>query len=167
MDFIQHTIEWCRGEIFEGRLILLFGIVTIIIAFLFWKAGTTPGARAMLWPLLIVGLLYSMTGAGMMYNNNQRIINYTKAYENNPVQFLESEKERTDTFISWYPKTRYIFAGIAILGILFNIFWAAPLGRAIGLCLILMTLATYVVDHFSEERADKYHIEIMKELQNQ
>jgi hypothetical protein len=118
----------------------------------------------MLWPLLVVGLMYAATGGGMIYNNNQRIINFSKAYENDPTQFVESEKERTEGFISWYPITRYIFAGIALLGILFNIFWATPLGRAIGISLILMMLATYVVDHFSEERAETYYKKIVKEL---
>ena len=142
----------------------MFGIFTIILAIVFWKIGTTPAAKGMLYPLVFVGLLYSVTGAGMIANNNKRINEYTLAYKNNPTQFVESEKERKEGFISWYPKTRYIFGGLAILGIIFSIYWATPIGRAIGISLILMTLATYVVDHFSEERAEVYHKHILEEL---
>jgi hypothetical protein len=120
----------------------------------------------MLWPLLAVGLMYAIIGGGMVYNNNQRIIDFSKAYESNPAQFVESEKQRTEGFISWYPKTRCIFAAIAILGTILNIFVATPLGRSIGISFILMALATYMIDHFSEERAGVYYQKMIKKSES-
>jgi hypothetical protein len=164
MEFIQHTLDWCKGELFEGRIVLLFGLVTIVIALLFWKAGSTPNAKAMLFPLLAVGIMFAGIGGGMLYSNHNRITDYPQAFQNNPTEFIKAEKERTENFISWYPKTRYIFSALAILGIILFLFWATPIGRAIGISLVLMTLATFVVDHFSEERAETYHQKIVKEL---
>jgi len=60
MELIEHSIAWCKGEIFEARLILLFGILTIITAIIFYKVGTTPSAKAMLYPLLVVGIMFSV-----------------------------------------------------------------------------------------------------------
>ena len=48
MEFIEHTIAWCRGEIFEGRMLALFGAVIVALALIFWRVGSTPSARAML-----------------------------------------------------------------------------------------------------------------------
>lgn len=164
MEFIDHAIDWCKGEIFEGKLILLFGLLVIIAAILFFKFGGTPNAKAMLFPLLILGLLFTIMGGGIAYNNNKRIIEYQKAYEEDAEAFVLSEKERADNFISWYPKTRWIFAIIGIIGIAMNIFWATPLMRAIGVTLIILLLSTYVIDHFSEERADTYYKHILEAL---
>ena len=160
MEFIEHTLNWIKGEIFEARIILIFGIITVICAFLFWKIGTTPSAKVMLFPLLAVGIMFTAIGGGMLNSNPKREVEFSHAYKTNPHEFIQSEKERVETFMSWYPITRYIMAGLAILGIVLFLFWATPIGRAIGISLILMGLATFVVDHFSEERADIYYQKI-------
>ena len=160
MEFIQHSTNWCKGEIFEALWILFFGILIIFSAFLFYKIGTTPGAKAMLYPLLLIGIVVGSIGSGMIYNNSKRIVEFQKAYEKNPQAFILSEKERTENFISWYPKTRWIFAIPGIMGILVFMFWAIPIGRAIGISLIFMMLTTFVIDHFSEERALIYREKI-------
>lgn len=157
MDIIQHTTDWIKGEIFEGKVVLLFGVVTFICAFLFYKIGTTPNAKAMLFPLLVAGFMFIGIGGSMLYSNPKRLTEFPKAYQENPDVFIQSEKERVQAFTKWYPTTRYAFAGIGILGIVLFLFWDKPIGRAIGIALLLMTIATYVVDHFSEERAETYY----------
>ena len=52
MEFINHTIDWCKGEIFEGRMILLLGIFVLAVSLVYWKFGSTPQAMA----LLLLGL---------------------------------------------------------------------------------------------------------------
>lgn len=164
MEFVDHAIGWCKGEIFEARLILLFGMLMITSAILFYKVGVTPGAKAMLFPLIVVGIMFSVISAGMLYSNPKRIIEFKRVYSENPQAFVKSEKERTENFISWYPKTRYIMTALGIIGIMIFLFWADPIGRAIGISLIIIMLATFVVDHFSEERAEKYHKHIVEAL---
>ncbi len=161
MDFIEHTHNWIKGEIYEARLIVFFGVLTLVAAFLFWKTGTTPGAKAMLFPLLSVGIMYAVIGGGMLYSNPIRAKEFSKAFEENQTEFMHSEKKRVESFMGWYPKTRYIMAGMAILGIIFFLLWSTPIGRAIGIGLMLMGLATFVVDHFSEERAKIYYEQII------
>lgn len=164
MEFITYTQNWIKGEIFEARLILVFALVLIVSALLFFKTGTTPNAKAMFYPLLVAGLLSAVIGGGMIYNNNKRLVTFTEAYQSNKSEFVKSEKERTNEFISWYPTTRYIFAGLGIAGILIFLFWSTPIGRSIGISMIILTLSTFVIDHFSEERAELYHNAIIEEL---
>ncbi len=79
MEFIEHAIAWCKGEIFEARLIILLGIIVVISAILFYKAGTTPSAKAMLYPLLVVGIMFSAIGGGMIYSNTKQIVEFKLA----------------------------------------------------------------------------------------
>jgi hypothetical protein len=164
MDFIEHTQNWIKGEIFEAKWIVLFGLFTIIVAFLFWKTGTTPNAKAMLFPLLTVGILFLVSGSTMLYTNPKRSNDYAEAYKNDPVNLIEAEKERVEYFMTWYPQIRYVMTGIAVLGILLFLFWSVPIGRAIGIALILIALTTFVIDHFSEERANIYYEQIINYL---
>jgi hypothetical protein len=164
MEFIEHTVAWCRGEIFEGRMLALFGATVIVIAVAFWRFGSTPAARAMFIPLLAVGALSLIVGLSMNFNNQARIPKYTAAYEADPAAFIQSERQRTDDFIRWYPITMASFSFVTLLGCAVYLFRPTPLGRAIGLATIVMGLAVLFLDHFSEERAATYHDSIVRAL---
>jgi len=164
MEFIKHALNWCNGEIFEGKMVALFGIVVVVISILFWKFGATPFAKAMFIPLLVVGLFYTAVGGTLIINNKKRIAEYQVAYKENPTEFVKSEKDRTESFIKWYPYTMYIMSGIIIIGLGSYMFWGGAWGRAIGLSSILLGFSTLFLDHFSEERAEVYHQSIVKEL---
>lgn len=165
MNFIEHAINWCTGEIFEGKMIALFGIAVVAVSIAFWKTGTTPYAKAIVVPLLVVGLLSISAGSFMVINNNKRIVVYKAAYQENPTAFVQSEKKRTDDFIKWYPYTMYIMSAIILVGIASYLFFGGAWGRGIGLALILFGFSVLVIDHFSEERAETYHHHIVKALE--
>ena len=153
------------GEIFEGRMLALFGAVIVTLALVFWRMGSTPSARAMFVPLLIVGVLALVVGLSMNFSNQARIGKYSAAYAESPTAFVQAERERTESFIRWYPYTMYTFSVIIILALGVFLWKPTPLGRAIGLATVLLGLAVLFLDHFSEERAEGYHTQIMQELE--
>ncbi|MEX1132985.1 MAG: hypothetical protein WEC15_07160 [Flavobacteriales bacterium] len=163
MELIQHTIAWCKGEIFEGRIVLFVGLLVALAAFGFWKFGETPYARAAVLPVAVLAALMMVAGASMSVNNTRRIQAYTEAHTADPHAFAQAERERTDDFIAWYPRTRWIFLGVALVGMLLMTY-GSPLWRSIGMVLIGGALGVYVIDHFSEERALVYHGHILKAL---
>lgn len=165
MEFIEHTIAWCRGEIFEGRMLALFGLVIVTLALVFWRFGSTPSARAMYVPLLLVGALSLVVGVSMSFTNQARINTYTSTFSENPDEFVQTERTRTEAFIKWYPYTMYTFSVVIILGLGVFLWKPTPLGRAIGLATVLLGLAVLFLDHFSEERAERYHTQIIQELE--
>jgi hypothetical protein len=160
MDLLQHTIAWCKGEIFEGRIILLVGALVALAAFGFWKFGETPYARAAVVPLAVLALLMMATGVTMNVSNARRIHTFTEAHAADPQAFVQAEKQRADEFIAWYPRTRWIFFGIAVVGMVLMMY-GSPMSRSIGMTLIALALSIYVIDHFSEERALIYHGQIL------
>jgi len=165
MQFFDYTIDWCKGEISEARIILLFGIITIVCAVLFWKTGNTPNSKAMFFPMLIAGVLFSSIGIGMLFKNSERMEEFAKLYYENKTEFVKAEKDRTESFMGWYPVTFAIAAVVTIAGLLFVFFWTSASGRAVGLTLILTALTIFFIDHFSEERARIYHQRIVEEVQ--
>lgn len=167
MEFIEHTIAWCRGEIFEGRMLALFGAVIASLALIFWRVGSTPSARAMFVPLLMVGALALLVGLSMNFSNQARIGTYRTAYAESPSEFVHAERARTEAFIKWYPYTMYTFSVIIILGLGVFLWKPTPLGRAIGLATLVLGLGVLFLDHFSEERAEGYHGQIVEELERQ
>jgi len=163
MEFIQHTIAWCKGEIFEGRLILLSGIVVIALAFLFYKIGTTPNAKALFYPLLVLGILYVGIGFTMSYSNPKRIIEFQKAFTENPEDFIQSEKERVEGFQYMYT----LIMATASFTFALLVFWfsSSPTLKAVAITVAILGISGLVIDHFSEERAANYYQHIQNEIE--
>jgi len=72
MEFIIHAVSWCKGEIFEGRMFLLFGLAVLGVSFACSKIGTTPSSKAMFAPLLVVALIAIAGGVFMNISNINR-----------------------------------------------------------------------------------------------
>lgn len=165
MELIQYTTNWIKGELFEARLIVTFGLITIIAGFLFWKIGTTPNAKALFVPLLIVGAIYSSIGGGMLYSNPKRMVALPQSYQQDKVEFAKLEKKRVDDFQYGYKVSKIVATVFFLLTLV--IFWTTknPTWMGIGIALTYFGLAGLVVDYFSQERADVYYKQILTEIQ--
>ncbi len=116
----------------------------------------------MFLPFLLLGLLASGTGLSLMMSNEKRLIDYLQAFDTSPNEFLASKKLRTEGFIRWYP---YGMSTLIIIGIALFLFLPTATGRAYGLATILLGFSILFLDHFSEERAHRYHGKILAALE--
>ncbi|MDR6804598.1 hypothetical protein J2Y45_003094 [Dyadobacter sp. BE34] len=164
MDFFQNTINWIKGELFEASLILSFGLVTVLAAFLFWKFGTTPNAKALFFPLLICGLVYTTIGSGMRISNPKRMTKYQHEYKVNRAAFIQAEKKRVEDFQYGYTISKIVASLFFPMTVL--IFWLTknPTWQGIGIGLAYFALSGLVIDYFSQERADIYYKAIRQAL---
>ncbi|MBK8338591.1 MAG: hypothetical protein IPK99_00570 [Flavobacteriales bacterium] len=162
MELIQHTTAWCKGEIFEGKMSLLFGSVILLVALAYWRFASTPAAKAMFVPLLAVGLMASAAGAYLVRTNAARIPEFEQAFAKDQADFAAHERSRTEAFIAWYPKTQWIIAGLMLIAMACMILSHAPWARAIGIGMMLAGFYVFVLHHFSEERAAIYHGSILE-----
>ena len=162
MDFYEHTNNWFKGELFEGSIILISGITILVLSFLTWKIGTTPNAKSFAVVLLIVGLVFSGISFGFQANK-KRMLTFEKQYNENPVTFIQQEKERVEGF-QWMYKMSAIISG-AFFALTFIAFMFSEnriiLSLALGFMLIGSSLI--LIDYFSKERAAIYYQEILKE----
>ena len=165
MGLIEHTVRWCQGEIFEGKMIVLAAIAVSLVGFSFWKFGTTEYAKSIFIPFLFVGVLLGGLGTTLITSNPKRIVTFQEAYNQDPIAFVKSEKIRTDAFISWYPKTLWILVVVGTLAMIGYGLTLRALPNSISLALLLVCFMGLMIDHFSKERAFVYAKEIEAEAQ--
>lgn len=163
MDFIEHTINWVKGEIFEAAIFGSFGLLTIICSLLLWKFGETPNSKALIIPLLIVGLFFLGTAISGIVSNNKRLPQYTNTYKEDKFAFIQSEKKRVEDFQYLYKMTIIIASVCFAVAICFFLFTNNHVLKAIGLALIIFGLTGLIIDYFSKERADTYYKLILLE----
>lgn len=167
MEFLDHTLNWTKGEIFEAVIIAVFGILTIIIGFVFWKFGDTPNAKALLLPLIVVGGIFVGSGISMYLSNQKRLVEFEKRFKQDQVAFVQQEKPRVEDFQYLYTMTKILATAFFALALLFFWFTNNHYLQAVGIGLILFGLSGLVSDYFSKERADIYYELIKNELKLQ
>lgn len=165
MKLFEHTQNWLEGELFEGTIVLVSGIILLIISLVLWKFGSTPNAKALIIPIMVVGLLFSLGIGSMMVSNQKRIINFEKAYQENPKEFIESEKQRVEDF-----QVLYIYSvGFAAISFLLTIiafgFMENRIFQSVCIALMIVSVSLIIIDHFSKERAQIYYQHIVNEIQ--
>jgi len=164
MEFLQHTSNWIKGELFESKIIFAFGLFAFIVGFLFWKIGDTPNAKALFYPLLVTSLIYGSLGASMYISNQKRIVEFENEYKLDNQKFVHKEKQRVESFQYQYTISK-IVATICFLATLL-IFWITKNAtwQGIGLGLTIFGIIGLMVDYFSEERASIYYKHILESL---
>ena len=161
MELIQHTLNWVKGEIVEATIMAIFGAIIVACGVLCWTLGTTPHAKALTIPLLIVGCIPLFMGISGVITNKRSVPVYQAAWKQNQQQFILGEKARVEGFDQIfkysYPAAIIFVIGGAILFFLLN----SSHWKAISLAMMVMGLMAYFIDHFAAERAEIYlkHIE--------
>jgi hypothetical protein len=163
-NMIENTLTWYKGEIFEGKAILLFGIVSVVLAFLFRFWGSTPYAKALLIPLLAVGLMYAIIGGSMIFSNQKKIATVEQSFEENKSTFIESEKKRVEEFQYLYPLSLVISAICFVLSAIFLGFTKNMYLHATAIALAWVGVAFMAIDYFSKERATIYYEQLTNTL---
>ena len=160
MELIDYTNKWIAGEIYEDLAMVVGGLIVLILAILAWRLGTSESARAIVWPLVVAAVLLIGLGGSLAYNNHTRKAQYAQQFQENPQQFLDSEKARVDEFMKIYPQTIIVSAVMMVVAICLFAFCTRPWLRASGLTLILVALAALTIDYFSKERGVTYQQEL-------
>ncbi|MGC3960160.1 MAG: hypothetical protein QM813_20215 [Verrucomicrobiota bacterium] len=162
MNFVQHSINWVRGEGLEMVLISAAGIVLIASGIGFWKLGATPLAKAMLWPLVVIGLAYAAIGISGYVSNQRRIPEFERAYRGDAPAFISAEKTRVEGFQYMYKITNVVAPVCFALAT--GLFWFTlnAHARAVGMALVIFGVLGFLIDSFSKERADIYYAKILE-----
>lgn len=145
----------------EAITMAIFGALIIACSTLLWKYGTTPYSKALIIPMLVVGLIPLIMGISGAISNKNRVSVYEDSWRQNGQQFILDEKIRVQGFDKIfrysYPAAIILTIGGAILFFLVS----SPNWKAISLAMMTMGLMAYFIDHFAAERAEIYlkHIE--------
>lgn len=165
MNVIEYSIAWAKGEQFEGMCIAIAGVLSLFLAGLSWKYGTTINAKSLVLPTLVFGCLFILMGGYMIYSNGQRQTEFQQAYETNSEHFTIAEKKRVEDFQFMYPTSLAISAVCFLITLIAFTWGKNPTFHAIGIVLSVFGLSLIIIDYFSKERASMYYEQILQQLQ--
>jgi len=162
MDILKAATDWAKAELVSTPFFILFGVLFMAASFGFWQMGKTEMARAYIIPTLVAGVLLSIIGLGLFFTNKSRIPQFETAYKTDPITFVESELERTDSTLKEYQNIVFkVIPFIMIICALGIVFISKPIWRASFITTIAMLVVILLIDGTAHARVDSYQKDLI------
>lgn len=165
MEILKLSTDWARAEVFSAKIVWLFSVMTLLVAFGFWYWGKSAMSKAFVWPMVVTGVFLTIVGAGLFFANKPRILQFQQVYVENPKSFVQQEVQRTGKSQKDLGLVFKVLPILLIVAGLLILFLPAPVWRAIGITLALLVAFLMVVDSNTNARNSLYH-EQLKNFRN-
>lgn len=165
MDILKASTDWARAEVFSAKISLLLSLLFFLAALGFWQLGKTSMAKALVWPMLVAGVLTAAVSAGLYFANKPRITQFEAAYNSGAKTFVQTETERTAKSKHDLALVFKVLPLIIIAAALLIVFVNTPLWRAIGITTIALMTVLMFIDSNTSARNNAYHQQLLAEKQ--
>lgn len=149
---IQYFQIWTKGEIEQGRWMVLMAIVLIPIIVLLFKSGGWSLGQGMVIPisfLLVVNLCYGTYLLSVRGNDVQELEIKIKE---RPMQVLKTEYKKVQKDNSTYKKLRLIWVALGAACALLSLFFIKDYYKGISLGFAILFIGLLTIDTFLHNR---------------
>lgn len=163
MDILKASTDWAKAELVSTPFFVLFGLAFLLASLGFWQLGKTELAKAYIIPSLVAGVLLTIIGTGLFFNNLSRLKQFEKDYEADAPAFVAAEIERAEATLKEYKNV--VFTGIPIIIIACAIilfFVSTPNWRASMITSIAMLSVILLIDGTASARIAEYHQQLLE-----
>lgn len=157
MDLLKLSTDWAKEEVFSAKIVWLFSLIVLAMAFGFWYWGKTTMAKAFFLPLLVSGLFLLVIGAGLFFANKPRIAQFEQDYWVNQREFAQKELQRTGKSQQELATVFRVLPILLIVSGLMILFLPAANWRGIAITLGLLAAFLMAVDSNTNARNTIYH----------
>lgn len=157
MEILKLSTDWAKAEVFSAKIVWLFSMITLVVAFGFWYWGKTTMSKAFVWPMFVTGIFLAIVGTGLFFANKPRISRFEQAYVESPQDFVAQELQRTSKSQDELGLVFKVLPVLLVISGLLILFLPAPVWRAIGITLALLVTFLMVVDSNTNARNSFYH----------
>ena len=164
---IQHYLQsYFKGEKKQSLLFMLGGIFALALGSLGYFYFSTPIWKGAATPLLILGLIQLIVGAGVFFRTDKQVQQLMQQSGELPQQFFKEETARMEKVLKDFQKYKTVLMLFFCLGFLFLMLGAfAGFGKftvGSGAALLWQSGTTYLMDSLAEYRADFYSQKLKK-----
>ncbi|MBD0404747.1 hypothetical protein [Flammeovirga sp. EKP202] len=134
MKLLEHTTIWAKGDIYQGKVMLCFGILFLIAAIIILRSNHEL-LKGTLIPISLAVVMLLGYGGFLTFTRNGHLTNVESVYNESPAKAIEQEFEKAKKDHEAYSKLKPVWAVLIVLSLgLFFIFKTDYLkGLSLGL----------------------------------
>lgn len=165
MELLKQTETWVQGEITQGRVMIVIGILLLIAGFFIWK-GNDDLLKGVLIPLGLVVLLMLGVGIGLPLARKKQLAKVEIAVNENVKMAIEQEDKRMDYDKNAYRKYFISWSVLILISLILFFVFKSDYYKGLSLGLVFLGLSLFTIDATLQHRSAAYHENILK-LKNQ
>ncbi len=163
MDFINHTSNWVKGDIFQGRVMLSIGILLLITAFAILKSNHTF-LKGSLIPLGLAITILIGYGSFLAFSRSEHLVNVKTEYIENNEKAIQQEYEKAAKDNKAYSTLKPIWVILITISSVLFYFCKTDYLKGLSVGLIGLFLIALIIDSLLHHRLKPY-FEILSSLQ--
>lgn len=158
---LEYTNNWLKGEITQGWVMLIAGILFAIASYYIWKDAAAL-VRGMLIPVALVTLICLGYGSNLVWGRPAKVKALTTAYQQNAAATVQEETTRLEKESATYAMTTKGWVAVIVIGLLLYLFLSAAYYKGLGIGLLIFGVTALLTDIFLSQRVANY----LDQLQN-
>jgi uncharacterized membrane protein len=144
----------------ESLLFIIIGIISILVALVFFFGLKTNFYKGAAVPLVAIGLLMGIAGYTVYARSDTDRKRNVYAYDMNPGDIKEKEIPRMEKVMKGFTIYRYAEIALMIIGVILFFYFkkdeAQVFWKGVGITLAIMALIALSADYFAEKRGHEY-----------
>lgn len=165
MNMLDYTNAWVKGEVFQGKIMLVIGVILLIAAIAIFRSDNTL-LRGTLIPLGLMLLIFFGYGGLQTFSRPAHINKVTEVYNENPDKAIEQEVVKAKKDNKLYRNLKMVWVILIALAAILYIFVSTDYFKGLSIGLVALFLTTLTVDSILHYRLKIYLEHIEKLLSN-
>lgn len=161
MDLIEHTAIWVKGEVLQGRIMIVTGMALCLAGAAIFTSDNTV-LKGTLPPLILVILALCGYGGYQVISRPAHTGKLTEPYRSNPHQTIKNAYTKAQNDDKTYSLLKKVWITLALLSAASFFFFSSEYVNGLSLGFAGFFLGGLVIDSFLHQRLTVY----MKALEN-
>lgn len=162
MNLLEHTTNWVEGEIVQGKIMFVLGVV-VLIGFITIFRSNSALLRGMLVPIGLILLILFGYGGYQIFGRPPHLNMVTDLIEKNPKQAIEQEYKKAEKDDSTYTMLKKVWVTLIVVSAFSYLFFSSNYLHGLSIGLVGLFATTLLVDSILHQRLLSY-MKAMEEL---
>jgi hypothetical protein len=154
MSMLEISTRWAKGEVVQGRIMMVAGIGFTIATILILDRHTSL-IRGFAGPAVLIVLALCGYGANLMFSRPAEINRIVVAYKADAAAFRVSEKQRFLDLRTSFARNQIIWAGLSVTAAVAAFLVSSPTYVSLALGMLLAAIIAFAIDTALALRAKK------------
>lgn len=155
MNLLDHTTTWVRGEVYQGKIMIILGIV-VLICFIALFKGNSDLLRGMTIPVGLVLLILFGYGGFQIIGRPPHINKVSELLEKSPEKVIEQEYTKAQKDNKTYSMLKKVWVSLIVVSALSYLVFSSNYLHGLSIGCVGLFFTTLLVDSILHQRLITY-----------
>jgi len=156
MNLIEHTTQWVKGEILQGKIMVLLAII-ILFFVVKWGNINDVFSKGMMIPLLLLAIALTGYSTYQWTSRGNYLKNTIEIHQENSEKAFDKELQKAEKDKKAYAKIKIFWLCLAGLSVIGHLWAKSEFYQALNLGFIIFFVTCFVVDSILQHRLNVYY----------